>query len=84
MREIDLKSYNIRTDLVADQLSNFKNYDGIVENVYEEDKVKVSNIEIKEEAASKLNKKKGYYTTIYFDDITDHTNFNCVFNIFVK
>lgn len=84
MKEIDLKNFSLRTDLIADQLSDFKNCDGIIEDIYEENKIKVSNIEIKEEAANKLNKKCGYYTTIYFDDITDHTNFNSVLNIFIK
>ena len=84
MREIDLKSYQIRTDLVLDQISNIKDIPGITEEVYEENKVSVSNLEINDEAAKKLNKKKGFYTTIYFDDITDYTNFNNVKKIFIS
>lgn len=84
MRDIDLKSYQIRTDLVLDQISKIENIKGIKEEVYEENKIRVSNLEIDDKAANILDKKKGFYTTIYFEDVTDNTNFKNVKKIFQK
>ncbi len=77
MREVDLAKYQIRTDLVVDLIeadspyekkSNYKN-------------VTISNVKLDDEGASKLNKKKGDYTTIYFDDVTDTSNYNDVLTV---
>ena len=84
MREIDLKDYKIRTDLVIDQLNDISNIDGVLENIYYENNIRVSNMHINLDASKKLDKKEGDYTTIYFDDITDYTNFNYVKDVFIK
>ena len=61
--KINLEKYQIRTDLAIDNIPNYdeENYDGI----------KVSHIILNDEDGKKINKKKGHYITISFDDITD-------------
>lgn len=82
MRNIDLKDFEIRTDLVADIVS--KDDSLVKEEIYEENNIKVSNIKIDSNTSKLINKKEGFYTTIYFDDITDHTNFKNVKEILIK
>ena len=86
MREIDLSSLQIRTDLITDTIKSINaditNLNGIEEEKYVIDEIEVSKISSKEENI--LNKKKGIYTTISFKDITDHTNFKKVLEILIK
>lgn len=84
MKEKDLSLYKIRTDLVADIISNIKKHDGITEKVYKEKNIKVSNIIINEQGEKLIDKKKGNYTTIFFNDVTDHNNYENVRKIFIK
>lgn len=83
MRNVDLKDFEIRTDLVADIVSKDEKVN-VIEEIYEENRIKVSNIKIDFDTSKLINKKEGFYTTIYFDDITDHTNYKNVKEIFVK
>lgn len=76
--EIDLSKYNIRTDLVLDDADN-NNLNLDIEN---KDDIKITRVDLDEENAVKLGKRKGYYTTIEFEDITDSTNFDKVLNVF--
>ena len=77
MREVDLSKYDIRTDLIVDLINDdFKfekrrTYKGIT----------ISNITLDSENASLLNKAVGDYTTIYFDDITDSSNYGNLLRI---
>ena len=80
MREIDLSKYKIRTDLVKDLIKNDSKY----EEKYLFGDIKVSRITLDEEISKKLNRKKGNYTTIYFDDITDSSNYDKVLKIVTK
>ena len=80
MREIDLSKYKIRTDLVKDLIKKDSEY---VEK-FEYKGIKISRINLDDKMSKKLNRKKGCYTTIYFDDITDRDNYNKVLNIFIK
>ena len=66
---VDLKKYNLRTDLIVDENSNFKD-----NFIREFDGIKVLNIDLIENDAKKLNKKKGKYITIEFIDATDKDN----------
>lgn len=77
MREIDLSKYQIRTDLVVDLID--KDYS--FEKKYKYDSCSVSRITLDEVASSTLDKKVGDYTTLYFEDITDQTNFNNVLKV---
>ena len=68
LREIDLKNFKIRTDLVDDINDlNGTNYEknGFIINRYELD----------DKMSLKLKKKRGKYVTISFDDITDGDNY---------
>jgi len=83
MRNIDLKDFEIRTDLVADIVSNIDNIKP-KEEKYQENDISVSSMDIDKNISGIINKKEGLYTTIYFDDITDRTNFKNVKNVFIK
>ncbi len=83
MREIDMSKYQIHTDLIVDTIKKAPFIDGIKEQTYTKNDIYVSNIEI-EKDLDIISKKKGFYTTIYFDDVTDTTNCNNVKEIFLK
>ncbi len=70
-REIDLKNFQIRTDLITE-------IDAIPlkrKEEKEEDGICISRIVLDKEEALKLSKKEGTYITIEFEDVTDTTNF---------
>lgn len=77
--EIDLKKYNIRTDLVLDVVSNSPN---TKVNTYEKDKIKVTSVYVDDDSSKLIGKKKGNYITIEFDDITDSGNRKKVEGVF--
>lgn len=79
MKEVDLSKYQIRTDLVADLVSD----DFEFEEKSNYENVRISNIKLDCDSALKLGRKSGDYTTIYFDDVTDTTNYNNVFKVLV-
>ena len=80
--EIDLKKYDIRTDLVLDSIENSKS--NIKSNIYEKNNIKVTKVDVDEDSSSLLNKKKGKYITIEFNDVTDRGNRNKVKEIFIN
>ena len=82
MEEKDLKSLNIRTDLVTDIIPNINTT--VNEETYEENNIRVSNIFLDSKSSKLIGKKKGNYTTIFFEDITDKDNYNNVLNILIK
>ena len=67
--EIDLKNYPVRTDLISEVLEKEK--DGFKKDIREENGVKIETITLEKEV---LEKKKGIYKTLYFDDVTDEAN----------
>ena len=67
--EVDLKKYNLRTDLVIENNDNYMN-----QEVSDNDDVKVTTINLNKDEASLINKKEGLYITIEFNDITDTSN----------
>lgn len=73
MHEIDLNKYKIRTDLITEHLTNIKGYEKKEEILND---IKIETIILDKETATKIEKKEGIYKTIYFEDITDETNFN--------
>ena len=81
--EKDLKNYNIRTDLLVDILSN-----NIEDNSIIIDKNTINNINITRviinKDNNKLNKSKGKYITISYNDVTDKTNYKNLEEILVK
>ena len=77
MHEVDLSKYDLRTDLIIEEnLKNVKN------NSYDENNIHVDDITL--ESKNKLNRKKGKYVTITYQDITDSANFSNVLEIFKK
>ena len=80
--EIDLKMYDIRSDLVLDSIENNKS--NIESEIYENNGIKVTKVNVNEDDSKIINKKIGKYITIEFDDVTDSENRDNVKNIFKK
>lgn len=80
--EIDLKNYEIRTDLVLDTIEN--NGIDIESDTYNDGDIKVTKVNVDENSSKLLNKRIGNYITIEFDDVTDTGNKNRVEEIFIK
>ena len=78
--EIDLKKYDIRTDLVLDTIESTKS--NIDSNIYEKEGIRVTKVVVDKKSSILLNKKEGKYITIEFDDVTDSTNRDKVKEIF--
>ena len=78
MHKIDLKKYEIRTDMALDLMEKSTNDFKI--NNYEKEGVKVSWLELDENNI--LNKKKGTYLTLEFEDVTDDDSKNIVSSVF--
>lgn len=74
--EVDLKNSILRTDLAVELVKTTP--------TRQIDDIKVTNITLNEEEAKQINKKKGNYTTIEFEDVTDHTNAEKLQNIFAE
>ena len=66
---VDLKKYNLRTDLIIDNNIELNTQ---INNEYND--IKVTNVELNENEAKTLGKKKGKYITIEFSDATDKDN----------
>ena len=71
--EKDLKKYQIRTDLLVDVFDDVDKDEGIIVNKKDEDGIGVLEVIIEKDNNS-LNKKKGKYITISYDDVTDKVN----------
>ncbi len=69
-REIDLKNFHIRTDLITeiDSLNN-QNIDKI------DDNITITKVVLDKKEAQGISKKEGKYVTIEFEDVTDTANF---------
>lgn len=78
--EIDLKKYDIRTDLVIDTILN----NGVDTVVNDYDGIRVTKILLDDNTGNVINKKKGNYITIEFDDVTDTDNGNRVEDVLVN
>ena len=73
--EVDLKYTGIRTDLAVELIN---------QKPTEKDGIKITEIELTEKQAKKIEKKKGNYITIEFDDITDYENKEKIKTIFIE
>ncbi len=71
MRQIDLKNFKIRTDLIAEAVT-------IQERKEVEPGIFVSEFLLDETNAKKVFKKPGNYTTIEFEDVSDTDNYSKV------
>lgn len=79
--EIDLSKYQIRTDLIIENIDDLKDSKHEQKN---HDDIKVTSVELTKEEASKINKKPGNYITIEFTDVTDSSNEKAVTKVFTK
>ena len=77
--EIDLKNYQIRTDLIVEQVKDENN---VSTKVYDENGIKITTVEVDKNMSEQINKKVGDYVTIEFDDVTDSHNQEIVKKIF--
>jgi len=82
MSTFDLNNYKVRTDLIVESIGTNKS-DDILQKEKVIDNIKITDITVKKDLTS-LNKKKGKYITISFEDITDTKNRKKVEDIVVK
>lgn len=80
--EIDLSKYQIRTDLAIEAIENTSEISGIKSKEEIIDNIKITDVIVDTEGSKKINKKKGNYVTIEFEDITDFNNKEKVKKIF--
>lgn len=71
-KEVDLSKYQIRTDLAIDYVEEKKKLNGVKHKTDNINGITVTNVELDE--INDLNKKKGKYITLEFDDVTDSKN----------
>ena len=77
-KEIDLSKYNLRTDLIIDEVNSIKK-DYIEIKECDKDGIIINKTKVKEDNEVK---NKGTYITISFEDVTDRNNFKKVQKIF--
>lgn len=75
MGYVDLKKYDLRSDLIIESDLNLK------KDSYNENNINVDYIHLDKE---NINKNKGDYITITYKDITDSTNYNNVLKVLNK
>lgn len=71
MKKIDLSKYQVRTDLAIDAVQGIDKSDSIITKEKTIDDIRVTTVDVEEDAIKIINKKKGRYITIEFNDITD-------------
>lgn len=77
---VDLSKYQIRTDLAIESIKDIKN----ISNEKIEENIKITNVVVDDKVSELINKKKGNYITIEFDDVTDSSNYEKVKKVFVR
>lgn len=77
--EIDLKKFNIHTDLIIEDNSIKTKY-----NIEKYKDITITKIIVNKNNQKFLNRKEGTYITIEFNDVTDIDNQNNLEKIFVK
>ncbi len=81
-KDIDLSKYQVRTDLAIEALAEQKVKNGVISKVEEVDKIKITTVEVLEAGIKLINKKKGKYITIEFDNIEDHDHNELIKELF--
>lgn len=80
--EIDLNKYNIRTDLILESITNNDDFVDTKTEYFGD--ISVTSVIVDDDSSKLLNKKKGRYTTILFDDATDKENCDKIEDVFIK
>ena len=70
MKSKDLSKFSIRSDIALDLIDT--NHCNIIKEKY--DDILVTTINVDEAIKKEINKEKGIYITIEFNDVTDYTN----------
>lgn len=78
-KEKDLSKYQLRTDLAIDYVEEKKELKGVKHSTKIIDDIKITTVEL--DANNILNKKRGKYITLEFEDVTDIDNREKVINI---
>ncbi len=84
MHSIDLKNYQIRTDLVIEDLTSNEKIEGIIHKQEKFGDVFLDEVEVTEKGSKLLKRKTGLYKTITFTDVTDKDHYKKVEDIFIK
>lgn len=79
----DLKNYKIRTDLLVDVFNEAQQEEGINVSKIIENDIEIFEVEI-QNSKNSLNKKKGKYITISYQDVTDKENGNNLEKVVVQ
>lgn len=82
--EIDLKKYNIHTDMVVESYDKEDIINGITHKEKKYHDILVEKTIVDEKSGEKINKKAGIYKTITFKDITDKDNYKEVLTVLTK
>lgn len=82
--EIDLKKYQIHTDIIVETYDKNHDNNGIKHSERYIDDILIEETTITKEGENICNKKEGLYKTITFKDITDKDNFKKVENVLIN
>jgi spore protease len=81
-KEVDLSKYQIRTDLTIEELENKSKLKGVKIKTKKTNGIIVTSVVLDEK--NDLNKKKGKYTTLEFDDVTDSENITKISDVLLN
>jgi len=81
-KEVDLSKYQIRTDLTIEELDNNSKLKGVKRKSNKIDDINITEVILEE--TNDLNRKKGTYITLEFEDITDSDNSDKVSNSLIN
>lgn len=80
-KEIDLKKYNLRTDLALEAITD---EGGIKSVVKKDEEVTITTVFLDQKGSEKIGKPEGIYVTLEFEDITDYDNQEMVKRVFSR
>ena len=83
MKNIDLKKYSFRTDLVHESLTYF-NQTNKLETVFKNNDIEVTRVEVDEKCGNLISKKPGIYYTISFNQDISITEIDQKQEVFIK
>ena len=81
-KEVDLSKYQIRTDLTIEELESNSKLKGVKSKSNRIGNINITEVVLEEN--NDLNRKKGTYITLEFDDITDSENSNKVIKALIN
>ena len=82
MANIDLSKYQLRTDLAIEAIEGVDTKDGIITKEIIKESIKITSVDVLDSGIKLINKKKGRYITIEFDDIIDTSRKESVKKVF--